>query len=62
MTNEEKKSNHQVLVRLDEETFKALKALSFYSDVPIRAIVSRALKAYGLEKRVLEAKKEAGVE
>jgi hypothetical protein len=48
----------QVLVRLDDKTYKALKDLSFYSDVPVRAIVSRALKAYGLEKRVLEAKKE----
>ena len=52
----------QVLVRLDDKTFKALKELSFYSDVPIRAIISRALKAYDLEKRVLEAKKEAGDE
>jgi hypothetical protein len=58
--DEEKKHNcHQVLVRLDEKTFKALKELSFYSDMPIRAIVTRALKAYGIEKRVLEAKREA---
>ena len=49
-----------MLLRLDKKTYWALKELSFYSETPMRDIVTSALNAYGLKQRVLEAKKEAG--
>ena len=61
-TKEGKKNSRPLLIRFDEKTYRALKELSCYSDVPMRAIVSRALNAYGLEERILGAKREAGVE
>jgi len=60
LTDEGKKSTRPLLLRLDKKTYWALKELSFYSETPMRDIVTSALNAYGLKQRVLEAKKEAG--
>ena len=62
LTNEGKESTRPLLLRLDKKTYWSLKELSFYSASPMRDIVTSALNAYGLEKRILEAKKEAGFE
>jgi hypothetical protein len=51
--------NYPILVRLDKKTYAGLKALSFYAETPMRDIITSALKAYGLEKRLADAKKES---